>query len=107
MSNNLIVFCTISTLDDANRLANALVDEGLAACVNRIAGVHSTYRWEGKVEQSEEFLLLIKTRSALWKLLRERILELHPYDVPEIIAVPISEGHDAYMQWIERSTQKL
>jgi periplasmic divalent cation tolerance protein len=107
MSNKLMVFCTISNLDDANRLARALVAESLAACVNRLPGVHSTYQWEGKVAESEEFLLLIKTRADLWEPLRQRILELHPYEVPEIIAVPITEGHDAYMQWIDKSTRQL
>ena len=81
-------------------MARALVEERLAACVNRIAPVQSVYRWQGKVEQSEEELLIVKTRKALFAALESRVRELHSYSVPEIIAVPIVDGSEGYLRWL-------
>lgn len=88
--------------DRAPELARTLVRERLAACVNVVAGVHSFYLWEDKSCEDEEALLLIKTTAAAIPLLTERLLDLHPYDVPEIIALPISagEGNGRYLDWI-------
>lgn len=74
--------------------------EQLAACVNIIPGIQSIYRWRGAVEHDEELLLLIKTSDAVWSLLEERILALHPYELPEIISVRIQDGHSHYLDWI-------
>lgn len=82
------------------RIAEALVTEQLAACVNIIPAVQSLYRWQGAVAHDEELLLLIKTSDAVWALLQERILALHPYELPEIISVPIQDGHSNYLNWI-------
>ena len=82
------------------RIAEALVAEQLAACVNIIPAVQSVYRWQGAVEQEEELLLLIKTSDTVWSLLQEHILALHPYELPEIISVPIQDGHSNYLNWI-------
>lgn len=81
-------------------MARALVEERLAACVNRIAPVQSVYRWQGKVEQSEEELLIVKTRKTLFAALESRVRELHSYSVPEIIAVPIVDGSEGYLRWL-------
>lgn len=81
-------------------MAHALVQEQLAACVNRLTGVQSVYRWLGRVEESEEDLLIIKTRADLFDRLKSRIRELHSYSVPEIIALPIVDGNEDYLNWL-------
>ena len=95
-----IGLCTVPDKDTAVRIAGALVTEQLAACVNIIPGIQSVYRWQGAVEHGEELLLLIKTSDAAWSLLQERILALHPYELPEIISVRIQDGHSHYLNWI-------
>ncbi|MCG6900852.1 MAG: divalent-cation tolerance protein CutA [Gammaproteobacteria bacterium] len=95
-----IGLCTVPDKGTAMRIAAALVAEQLAACVNIIPAVQSVYRWQGAVEQAEELLLLIKTSDTVWSQLQERILALHPYELPEIISVPIQDGHSNYLNWI-------
>lgn len=84
----------------ATRIADALVAERLAACVNQIPGVTSTYRWEGKVRADAEVLLLIKSTRERFEALRARLVALHPYEVPELIAIEIADGHAPYLDWI-------
>jgi periplasmic divalent cation tolerance protein len=100
MQEFIVVYVTAGSPAEGDRLARALVEERLAACVNRIGPVRSVYRWQGKVEQSEEELLIIKTRNSLFAALAKRIHELHSYTVPEIIALPIIEGSDGYLRWL-------
>ena len=100
MKDFIVVYVTVSTADEGERIARSLVEERLAACVNRIAGVCSTYRWQGQVEQSDEELLVIKTSKERFEAMQARVRELHSYAVPEIIAVPVSAGSDAYLQWL-------
>jgi periplasmic divalent cation tolerance protein len=100
MEEFVVVYVTAGSPAEGDRLARALVEERLAACVNRIASIQSVYRWQGKVEQSEEELLIIKTRKTLFAALESRVRELHSYSVPEIIAVPIVEGSDGYLRWL-------
>ena len=100
---NLVVYCTCPDKDVAVRIAQALVEQGVAACVNLLPGVQSIYRWQGQIENDEEILLLIKSDSAHFELLREAILRLHPYELPEIIGVPIHQGHPEYLEWITKS----
>jgi periplasmic divalent cation tolerance protein len=100
MQEFIVVYVTASSPAEGERLARALVEEQLAACVNRIAPIQSVYRWQGKVEQSEEQLLIIKTRKTLFAALEKRVRELHSYSVPEIIALPIVAGSEAYLQWL-------
>ncbi len=95
-----VILCTCPDEETAARIAHKLVDEGLAACVNRLAGVVSTYRWQGRVEQDTEQLLVIKTAWARIEAIERRIGELHPYELPEVIAVPIDAGSEAYLQWV-------
>ena len=101
MQDFIVVYVTAGSPAEGEHLARALVEEQLAACVNRIAPVQSVYRWQGKVEQSEEQLLIIKTRKALFTTLGKRVRELHSYSVPEIIALPIIDGSDDYLQWLD------
>lgn len=91
----LICYCTCPDAGSARTLAEALVGEGLAACVNRLPGVQSTYRWKGEVVTDSEELLMIKTTTARFPALKERLLALHPYELPELIAVPVAQGHEA------------
>jgi periplasmic divalent cation tolerance protein len=86
--------------DVAESLARTLVGERLAACVNVLPNIVSIYRWDGQVQQDSEFLLLIKTRAELCDRLSSRVVELHPYDVPEAVALPIVGGSPAYLEWV-------
>ena len=97
----LLCYCNCPDVAVARRIADALVQERLAACVNLLPGVQSVYRWEGRVERAEEVQLLIKTTSMRFDALSARILSLHPDDVPEIIAVRISNGLPAYLDWMQ------
>ncbi len=104
MPDALLALCTVPDVATGDVIAQALVGERLAACVNRLPGVVSTYRWQGRVETGEELLLLIKTRATLFDALKERILALHPYELPEVIAVGIDLGLDRYLDWIASET---
>lgn len=99
----LLCYCTCPNADSAQLLAHALVSESLAACVNRIPAVHATYRWNGEVTTDSEELLLIKTTAARFEALKEHVLALHPYELPELIAVPVACGHAAYLDWVRRA----
>ncbi len=99
----LVVFVTVPDAETADKLAEALVGERLAACVNVLAGVRSIYRWKGAVERDQELLCVCKTTRAGFERLRARVVELHPYDVPEVIALPIAVGHAPYLDWITAS----
>jgi len=96
----LLVLCSCPEGDLAAELARTLVAESLAACVNRLPGMVSNFRWEGRVEQESETLLLIKTTEQGLAALTARIKALHPYELPEVIAVPVSGGLDAYLDWV-------
>src|SRR3990170_4819722 len=101
MNEFIVVYVTVSSFEEGDRLAHTLVEERLAACVNRLRPIQSVYRWEGKIEQSEEELLIIKTRGELFDRLKTRVQELHSYSVPEIIALPILEGSEPYLKWLK------
>jgi periplasmic divalent cation tolerance protein len=104
MADALELHVTMPDKDRATALARALVDEGLAACVNIIPGVRSIYRWEGKLQEDDEVLCLIKTRPGVLDRARARILTLHPYEVPEILAFAVDDGSPAYLEWLRKST---
>jgi periplasmic divalent cation tolerance protein len=101
----IIVLCSCPGETVADRIASALVEERLAACVSRIPGIVSTYRWQGEVRRENEVLLLIKTASERFDALREHIVALHPYELPEIVAVDIARGLPAYLDWIAGATR--
>jgi periplasmic divalent cation tolerance protein len=101
MQEYVLVLVTCPGEETAESIARALVSERLAACVNQVGGVESTYRWAGRVETAGEILLLIKTTRAGYPALEQRVLELHPFDTPEVIAVPLAAGAARYLAWIE------
>jgi periplasmic divalent cation tolerance protein len=106
MTDSIVLFCTCPNEDEARRIAEGLVESRLAACVNLLPGMESIYRWEGEVETAREVLLLIKSKAERWDELRARITELHSYDTPEIIAIPITAGSEKYLNWIGRETTR-
>src|SRR5829696_389062 len=101
----VIVMTTMPADGDSAAFARTLVDARLAACVNILAAMQSIYRWEGKVDQETEQQLIIKTSRSRLPALWDRVRELHPYDVPEFIVLPIVDGHDAYLRWVGESTR--
>lgn len=103
MTEKRLVLTTAGSAEEAQRLAHALVEERLAACVNIVSPVESVYRWEGKVESAQEWLLLIKTTAAAFNALRAAIQRLHSYDLPECICLTIENGSEAYLKWLGES----
>jgi periplasmic divalent cation tolerance protein len=101
----VVVLMTAPDPDVAGRIASTLLDERLVACVNLLPGLRSIYRWEEKLCDEAEVLCLMKTRQDLFPALRDRIAALHPYQVPEIIALPLVAGHAPYLDWVRRSTK--
>ncbi len=99
------VYMTFPDLDSATAVAKHLVDERLAACVNLLPGVRSVYRWQGEVHEDQEVLLVVKTTRARLDALTERIRALHPYELPEVVAVDIAGGLPAYLAWIAEETR--
>ena len=100
-SNDIqIVFCTVPDMDCGQRIAGHLVEYRLAACVNLIPEIKSVYRWKGEICTDSESLLMIKSRSADYKDLENAIRRLHPYELPEIIAVPLTNGLPGYLDWV-------
>jgi periplasmic divalent cation tolerance protein len=98
----VIVFCTVPDAEVGRRIAAQLVEYRLAACVNLLPGIESVYRWEGEVQSDSEVLLLIKARASDYPEMEAAILALHPYELPEIIAVPLSGGLPAYLDWVAK-----
>ena len=101
MREYLLIFITAPAGDPAKHIAETLVSEKLAACVNVVQGVSSTYSWKGNIEHETEDLLLVKTRAELLETLTQKVIEIHPYDVPEVIAVSLEAGATPYLQWID------
>jgi periplasmic divalent cation tolerance protein len=105
MTDAIVVLVTTPTPERAAEIARAAVGERLAACGNVVPGLRSVYRWEGKVQDDAEALLVLKTTRARFEALRERVLALHPYDVPEVIALPVEAGSAPYLAWIAAETR--
>jgi len=105
MTDKKLVLSTCGSIDEARKLARALVEKQLAACVNIVPQIESVYYWKGKVETSTEFLLLIKTTAGAFDELREVLTELHSYDVPECIEIAIEDGSATYLAWIGESVR--
>lgn len=98
---HLLVMTTCDSPETAERLAAALLEEKLAACISVLPGATSLYEWHGKVEKEHEHVLFIKTNATRYDALERRLLELHPYELPEVIGVPIQTGLGAYLAWID------
>ena len=103
-SGYIVVFITTASQEEAETIASTLVKEKLAACVNIISPIRSIYTWQGKVEDATECLLIAKTTTPLFQPLKKRAKELHSYEVPEIISVPLLAGEENYLHWIEEVT---
>lgn len=101
----VVVTTTVADRETAERIAGVLVNERLAGCVQVSGPVFSHYRWKGASERTEEWRLDCKTTAARLSALERRLLELHPYDLPEILALPVVQGSDAYLRWLDESTQ--
>jgi periplasmic divalent cation tolerance protein len=102
----LVCYCSCPDPPSADRIAQALVDERLAACVNVIPGMHSVYRWQGAVERADEVLLLVKTTHARLDALNARVRSLHPDELPELIAVEAAGGSPPYLAWVAEQTRR-
>jgi periplasmic divalent cation tolerance protein len=100
----VVAFSTAGSPEEARRIATALVSEQLAACVNVIDNIHSIYRWQEAIESAAESLMLIKTRANLLPAIELRLRELHSYDIPELIAIPIMLGAQPYLDWLLASS---
>lgn len=105
MSGEIVAFVSCPP-GKGEELANSLVEEGLAACVNVLPAVRSFYKWQGKLEKDTEELLVIKTGDWLFSILEKRVKELHPYEVPEIICMPIVEGSAPYLEWLRSNLRQ-
>jgi periplasmic divalent cation tolerance protein len=105
MSHELLVLVTAPGEEEARQIANALVEERLSACVNIVAAIESTYRWEGRVTTERETLLIIKTTDERYAELEQRVKELHSYSTPEVIAIKIERGSSGYLSWLRDSVR--
>ncbi len=102
MNEFFLVFTTVPDEKIAQKIAKGLIEERLAACVTISASAQSYYRWEGKISKDREYVLFIKTKATLFSKLEKKIQEIHPYEVPEIIAIPILKGSTRYLDWIAK-----
>jgi periplasmic divalent cation tolerance protein len=104
MTEFIIVFITAPNEKEAAAISQTIVGERLAACINIIPSVRSIYRWQGRVEDEQEVLMVVKTKKSLFERLQERVKELHSYEVPEIIGLPLVEGSKEYLDWLGQET---
>ena len=103
----LVVLCTFPDLAKARQIGTALVEKQLAACVNLAPGLESIYRWKGEVNRDAEVLGIIKTTKAKLPFLTETLVDLHPYEVPEVLALPVADGNEAYLDWVRSGADDL
>jgi len=103
MAGEIVILCTCSSEAEAERLARLLVEDRLAACVNAIPRVRSTYRWQGAVETADEVLLVIKSSADLFPAVEEKLRAAHSYQVPEVLALPVAAGSAPYLEWLRGS----
>lgn len=102
----IVVFVTASNRDEAEKIANSLVEKKLIACANIVPDVKSIFWWEEKIDRSDEVLLIIKSQESLFDEILKTVKEIHSYDVPEVIAFPIIKGNEDYLKWIKESTKE-
>jgi periplasmic divalent cation tolerance protein len=102
----IVVYITAPNEEEAAKIAKALVEERLAGCINIVRGIRSIYSWQGRIEDDSEVLMIAKTQRHLFESLKKRVKELHSYTVPEIIAMPVIEGSEDYLNWLKEVTEK-
>ncbi|CAN1340831.1 Protein CutA, chloroplastic [Linum perenne] len=102
---SIVVYVTVPSREAGKKLANSIVKERLAACVNIVPGIESVYEWKGEIQTDSEELLIIKTRQSLLESLTEHVKANHEYDTPEVISLPITGGSTAYLEWLKKSTR--
>jgi periplasmic divalent cation tolerance protein len=107
LTDKIVVLVTCGSPEEGRKVARALVERRLAACVNVVAGVESVYRWKGAVEEASECLLLAKTTRGQFEPLQSAVRELHSYELPEVVALPIVDGLDSYLSWIAASVESV
>jgi periplasmic divalent cation tolerance protein len=107
MADAVEVHVTMPDAETARRIGRTLVEERLAACVNVVPGVVSIYSWKGSIQEDDEVLCLLKTSPERFPELRARLLELHPYDVPEVLGFSVDDGSAAYLDWVRQNTQAV
>jgi periplasmic divalent cation tolerance protein len=105
MSDVLVILCTFPDIEKARQTGTAIVEAQLAACVNLLPGIESIYRWQGAVERAGEVLAVFKTTAAAWPAFEQRLRELHPYDVPEIVALKPEQVAQSYARWVMEETK--
>lgn len=103
--NEIVIFITSPNEDEAARIAGALVKARLAACANIVRNIRSIYTWKGNIQDDSEVLMMVKTRENLFSAVSDKVRELHSYDVPEIIALPVIDGSPDYLNWLRKSTE--
>ena len=106
MREFIVVLVTCSSMEEAEKIGNSLVEKKLAACVNVVPEIKSIFYWKGKISREKEILLIAKSRMELFESIQSKVKELHSYEVPQIIALPIEAGSEKYLGWIKMETQK-
>ena len=102
MTDKIVVMSSCGSAAEAGKIAESLVEKRLAACVSILAGAQSVYRWQGAMERTNEFLLIIKSTRPLFAELRKELLRIHSYEMPEVLALPVVDGSASYLEWIDR-----
>ncbi len=105
MSGTIVIFVTSSSIHEARKIGQTIVEEGLAACCNIVQPIESIFKWQGKLHIEGEVLMIFKTREDMFSNVEKRVKELHSYEVPEIIAVPVTQGSKSYLDWIVKETE--
>ena len=107
MPQTIVIFVTASSIDEARKIGQTLVEEGRVACCNIVQSVESIFKWQGKLNVEREVLMICKTREDLFNVVEKRIKQLHSYEVPEIIALPITQGSKSYLDWVTKETKTV
>ena len=106
MTDKIVVLTAVDSQEQATKIARALVEKRVAACVNILPGAQSVYRWKGQIEEASEWMLVIKSRRDLFEALQSELRDLHSYEVPECVALPVVDGSEDYLAWLDREVSQ-